>query len=87
MNIINIINAIVLIVGLPVLLKAFLYIGKKLQTLDTLEDRVEKLDNTLNNLVLPQLRDIKEKVVALETKVDVMWVWFSKHIILESQSK
>jgi hypothetical protein len=80
MDIINVINAAVLIIGLPLILKATLYIGKRLQVLDNLE-------NTINNRVLPDIADIKGRMVALETKVNVMWEWFSRHMILESQNK
>ncbi len=87
MDILNIINALVLIVGLPALLKAALYVGKKLQTLETLEVQVKSLDTTINGLVLPELRVIKEQMVALDTKVNIMWEWFSRHIVFDPQSK
>ncbi len=92
MDIINIINAIVLIVGLPLILKATLYIGKKLQVIDHLERAIEELRISVSSLrgvidgpISSDIRDTKERVVALETKVNIMWDWVSRRMTLDSQ--
>lgn len=94
MDIINIINAIVLIVGLPALLKASLYIGKKLQVIDHLERTIEELKFNVGGLkgvidgpISADIRDTKERVVALETKVNIMWDWLSRHMTLNQQNE
>ena len=92
MDIVNIINALVLIVGLPALLKASLYIGKKLQVIDHLERAIEELRISVGSLrgvidgpISSDIRDTKERVVALETKVNIMWDWLSRRMTMDPQ--
>lgn len=94
MDIINIINALVLIVGLPALLKASLYIGKKLQVIQHLETAIDELKVNVNSLkgaidgpISSDIRDTKERVVALETKVNIMWDWLSRRMTLNPQNE
>lgn len=79
MNLLNIINAGIIIVGLPLILKATLYLGKRLQVLDSLEDKV-------NNQIIPDLKELRIEVSEIKGKVNVMWEWFSRHIVLEKSA-
>lgn len=47
MNLLQIINAIVLIIGIPTLVGAILFVGRKLQTLDDLKIIVDKIKSNL----------------------------------------
>ena len=55
MNALEIINAVVVVLGLPTLLAACLYVGRKLQILDTLEE-------TIREEVRPDLKEIRERL-------------------------
>lgn len=48
MNLLDIVNTAVVIVGVPTVLGACIYVGRKLQTLDTLEASNEKIKHNLN---------------------------------------
>lgn len=48
-------------IGIPTVLGAFLYIGTKLKTLDKLESDVE-------NVIKPDLKDVRERFATLEGK-------------------
>lgn len=47
MNLLQIINAIVVLIGIPTLIVAFINIGRKLQILDDLEKTVEKIKHNV----------------------------------------
>jgi len=47
MNVLNTVNQIVLIVGLPAIIAAAIYIGRKLQILDNLQESSEKIKHNL----------------------------------------
>ncbi|MEK7646211.1 MAG: hypothetical protein AAB381_00760 [Patescibacteria group bacterium] len=92
MDIINIINALVLIIGLPALFKVAFDVGRRLQTMDHLEGSIKELRTEVGGLrcsiegpISSDIRDTKERVVALETKVNIMWDWLSRRMTLEPQ--
>lgn len=61
MTLLQIINAIVVVVGVPTIVKVLLNIGGKLKTLETLDDDIK-------NIIKPDLKDIRERFFALEGK-------------------
>jgi HAMP domain-containing protein len=92
MDVINIINALVLIIGLPALFKVAFDVGRRLQTMDHLEGSIKELrvevgslKGTIDGPISSDIRDTKERVVALETKVNIMWDWLSRRMTLEPQ--
>lgn len=92
MDILNSINAAVLIIGLPTLLKVAFDVGKKLQVINHLEKSIEELRVNIGSLkgaidgpISSDIRDTKERVVALETKVNIMWDWVLRRMTLDPQ--
>lgn len=55
----DLINAIVVVVGVPVVIKVFIDIGGKLKTLDTIE-------KDLRENIQPDLQDVRECLSAIE---------------------
>lgn len=47
MDALNLINAVVILIGIPTMLGAFIYIGRKLQILDTLSKDVDNIKHNL----------------------------------------
>lgn len=62
MNIIHVINAAVVAIGIPLIIKAFLSIGWKLKTLDNIE-------NDMQVNIKPDLKDIRERFGIVEDRV------------------
>jgi len=79
MDILNIVNAIVLMVGLPALFKVCFDVGKKLQILDTLE--------RVTHEQMEDIRELRKESSEIKSKVNVLWDWFSRHIVLDPQGK
>jgi uncharacterized protein YoxC len=85
MDIINLINAFVLIIGLPVLLKVAIDIGKKLQILDRLETDVGTLEQSISNLS-SEMRELRNETSEMKSKLNLVWDWFSKYVINEKRA-
>ncbi|MBU0661280.1 hypothetical protein KKG22_03820 [Patescibacteria group bacterium] len=73
MDLLQIANALVVMLGIPTILGAFLVIGKKFQKLDD-------LSNTINNRAIPDLADVRERmsgieqrVTGIEKQIEVLW--------------
>jgi hypothetical protein len=58
------------VIGIPAVLAAFIYIGTKLHTLDKLEKDVE-------NIIKPDLKDVRERFATLEGKSQNLFVQHS----------
>lgn len=59
-------SAIFTLVGLPAVLVALIYIGRKLQTLDHIQKIIiEKLE--------PELQGVKERFIVVEDRTETMW--------------
>lgn len=54
-------NAIIVVLGLPTILASFMFIGRKLQVL-------ESLDGDITNNIKPDLKDVRERFAVLEGK-------------------
>ena len=66
MDYLTFINQIIVIVGVPTIIGACIYIGRKLQILDT-------LDNTLRTEITPDIKNVRERLITVETRIDVLW--------------
>ena len=64
MDILNIINSAIIIVGLPILLKSMLYMGRKLQVLDNLQDKI-------NNIIQPDISQIRHSLFEIDKRLAV----------------
>lgn len=62
MDTLTVLNRLIVSIGLPSIVAVLLYIGRKLQTLDTLEKTVEKE-------LKPDLKNVRERFSALEGKL------------------
>ncbi len=68
MNFLNIINTIILAIGVPTILGAFIYIGKKLQVLDHLVVSVENLKHNvqaISNYLIRNHRDFDPSILKM----------------------
>jgi hypothetical protein len=81
MDLLNLVNAIIVMVGIPAIVAASIYTGRKLQVLDNLV-------YVVNNQVLPRLDDIErrlieieKKMTLMESKLDILWGWFSQNVL------
>jgi len=61
MSVLEWVNAAIVALGLPTVLGAFLYVGRKLETLDTLKSEVD-------NNIRPDLKDVRERLSLWEGK-------------------
>lgn len=92
MDILNIANSIIVMIGLPVLLRAAMYLGKRLQKLDDLQATVNSLEASFANMGngMNQMRDdtreIRIEVSEVKSKVNILWDWFTKYIINEKRA-
>ena len=92
MDILNIANSIIVMIGLPVLLKAAMYLGKRLQKLDDLQATVNSLEASFAhmgngmNQMRDDTREIRIEVSEVKSKVNIMWDWFTKYIINEKRA-
>jgi|GEM_PF-3226443 len=64
MDILNIINAIVVVVGLPLILKSMLFVGRKLQLLDSIAD-------TIKNQIEPAIAEIRHSLFEVDKRLTV----------------
>ena len=62
MNWIQIVNGLVVVIGIPTLIGVFINIGRKLQILETIE-------GDLKENIRPDLKDVRERFSALEGKM------------------
>lgn len=86
MDIIQLLNTGILLIGFPLILKAFLDIGKKLQILDSLEREIRtEIRPTLHELS-NRMFEVDKRLALLENKVNLMWEWFSRHVITTNQT-
>jgi hypothetical protein len=59
------IQNIITIIGIPTIIAALIYIGRKLQVLDTVEKRVETFEKTLEKMF--------ERFIKVEERVNTLW--------------
>jgi ACR3 family arsenite efflux pump ArsB len=72
MSILEIVNSIIITVGIPVVIGAFIYIGRKLQIL-------EDLDEILKHEIKPNLSDTKDRLLVVETELRQVWKEIKQH--------
>ncbi len=67
--------------GIPTIVAASMYLGRKLQVLDNLV-------YTVNNQILPKLQEIElrlteveRKLTVMGSKLDILWSWFSQNVL------
>jgi len=65
-NAIQIVDGLIILVGIPVIVNMFISIGKKLQVIDSLDDLVRKN-------IQPDLKDLRERFVVVEDRVKSVW--------------
>lgn len=65
MNLLEIVNSIVLTIGIPTLVAAAIYIGRKFQVLDSLEEIIK-------HEIRPDMRDMRERLTRLESDFTVL---------------
>lgn len=65
MNLLDIINTIIVVVGVPTTLAAAIVVGRKLQILDLLEMRI-------NREIKPDLKDVRERLAAVEQRLSIL---------------
>ena len=61
MTLLGIANAVVVTIGIPTIVGLFVFIGQKLQILDSLE-------STINSEVKPDIKDVRDRLATLEGK-------------------
>lgn len=66
MNAVEIVNAVVVVVGVPTIITFLVGFGRKLELLDQLRSKIEK------NIV-PDLKDIRERFGGVDSKVATLW--------------
>lgn len=66
MSTLDVINSIVVTLGIPTTIGALIYIGRKLQVLDTVEHEIDQN-------VRPDLKDLQTRLSQLEGKTDNMF--------------
>ena len=73
------ISSIIFAIGIPSIIATLLYIGRKLQVLDTMgydisqmKGKVDKIDTRLI-VVESNLANIAQRLVGVENKVDLLW--------------
>lgn len=71
MNILNTINAIIVIIGIPTIISTILYIGKKLQIIEDLKPIRERF--TVIESKVDDLAPIRERFVVVESRVNDLW--------------
>jgi hypothetical protein len=59
------IQSIITLIGIPTIIAALIYIGRKLQVLDTVEKKVETLEKTLEKMF--------ERFIKVEERVNTLW--------------
>jgi hypothetical protein len=81
MDLLNLVNASIVMLGIPTIIVASVYLGRKLEVLDGLVD-------TVNNRILPKLQEIElrlteveRKLTVMDSKLDILWSWFSKNVL------
>lgn len=62
MDLLQIVNAAIVIMGVPTILGASIFIGRKLQILDILE-------RSINNKIKPDLKDVRERLSGVEQRL------------------
>jgi hypothetical protein len=85
MSLINIINASVLIIGLPTLLKVAIDVGKRLQILDHLQMTVNSLEKNVDE-IRSDTRELRIEVSEVKSKVNIVWEWFTKYALNEKRA-
>jgi len=63
MELLNSINALVILIGLPTILAGLIYVGRKLQVLDAIEYEI-------NHSIKPDIRDLRDRMAAVENRMD-----------------
>jgi hypothetical protein len=86
MDIIQLLNTGMLLIGLPLILKAFLDIDKKLQILDSLEREIRLEIRPALQELNRRMFEVEKRLALLENKVNLMWEWFSHHVITSNQT-
>lgn len=69
MNLLNLVNAIVLIIGIPSVITACIYVGRKLQILDSLCIDFKEFKNEIKS----DLKDFKFDYSSAKEKVSILW--------------
>lgn len=65
MNLLEIINTVIVVVGVPTILAASIFIGRKLQILDILEASIK-------NEIKPELKDIRNRLEDLTGRITIL---------------
>lgn len=63
MELLNNLNTIFALIGFPTMLAGFVYFGRKLQVLDTIEHEI-------NHSIKPDIRDLRDRMTAVENRMD-----------------
>lgn len=66
MNVIEIINGIVVVIGVPTIVGVLISADRKLNTLDSIE-------TDLKDNIRPDLKNIRERFAVVEDRVDTLW--------------
>jgi hypothetical protein len=64
MNTFQIITSIIAFVGVSSIVTGLVYIGRKLEILDSLKSQNDKI-------ILPELKDLRERLIVIEAKISV----------------
>ncbi len=65
MNLLEITNTVIVVIGVPTTLAAALFVGRKLQILDLLEA-------SINNEIKPELKDIRNRLEDLTRRITIL---------------
>jgi len=64
MNTFQFITTILTLIGVSSLVAALVFIGRRLETLDSLK-------NQNDQIILPDLKDLRERLIAIEAKISM----------------